>query len=341
MHVEAPTQVVTPPKPSSPPRARWLVWGVVLVALVVIIIAGVAAWPGGTEAAGGMSTVRVARGPLMISITEAGTIRPREQIVLKNELDDPATIVHIVDEGSQVKKGDLLVELDVTARAKELVALQIRVQSAEAALIFTQENLKITESQSQADVDAAVLAHTFAEADLTQYTTGQYPKLLKEAEAKITIAEEELTRAQEYLNWSETLFNEKYLSRTAYQKDQLTLKQAQLAVQLAKADLALLKGHTHERQVALLESNVKQTKAAIERARQKARANTAQAEADVKAKGALLEAERGELEELEREVSRAKLHAPIDGMVLYASSVSDDWDDDEPPIDEGAVVDER
>jgi HlyD family secretion protein len=245
-----------------------------------------------------------------------------------------------VDEGTQVKKGDLLCELDVTARSKELVALQIRVQGAEAALIFTQENLKITESQGQADVDAAELAQRFADVDLKQYQTGQYPKLLKEAEAKITIAEEELTRAQETLNWSNTLFEEKYISKTALQQDELAMKKAQLAVELAKADLDLLATHTHARSLATFESAVKQTAMAVERTRRKMTANMAQAEADLKAKKALLESERTDLEETEQQIAKAKIHAAIDGMVLYASSVSQEWDDEKPPIKEGVQVDE-
>lgn len=321
---------------------RWVRAGLVAAVLVALAGLGAAMLPGsGGDAALGMATTPVLRGPLTISVVESGTVRPREQIILKNELDDPATIVSIVDEGAMVKKGDLLVELDVTAAKKELVERRIRVQSAESGVVFAEENFKIAESQGQADIEQAELQYRFAQTDLQQYLTGTYPKLLKEAEATITIAEEELTRATEHLNWSNVLFEEKYLSRTALQQDQLSLKKAALAVELAKADLDLLKTHTHERQKLTFESNLQQTRLAVDRTRRKVAASMAQAEADLTSKKAMLEAERAELEEVEDEIVKSRLIAPIDGMVLYASSISEDWDDDEPRIDTGAVVDER
>ena len=211
----------------------------------------------------------------------------------------------------------------------------------EAAVVFADESFKIAESQAQADIEAAELAFALAKGDFKQYVEGDFPKLKLEAEAKITIAEQELSQARETLDWSFILFQEKYLSRTAFQKDELALRKAELAVELAKADKKLLEGHTHTKQMATLESAVKQTGGSVGRTTQKARATMAQAESDVKAKRALLEAEKAELEELESEVAKAKIKAPIDGMVLYASSVADYWDNDEDRIDVGAVVDER
>src|SRR5687768_10494291 len=302
--------------PASSLKGPLLLWGLVLVGVVVIGM-GMAALRGdGDEDVSTLATVPVRRGPLVINVSESGTIKPREQLILRNELDDPATILSIAEEGKQVKKGDLLCELDVTAIRKQLVERRIRVQSAEAAVIFADESFKIAESQAQADIEAADLAYALAQGDLRQYVEGDFPKLKLEAETKITIAEQELSQAQETLDWSFILYQEKYLAKTAYQKDELTLKKSQLAVELAKADKKLLEGHTHTKQMATLGSLVKQTGGAVGRTAQKARATMAQAESDVKAKRALLEAEKAELEELESQVAKSRIVAPIDGMVL-------------------------
>lgn len=336
--------MTTPTEPDRrhPSRGRLLRWGAALAGATVVVGVTAAVFPrGDRDALAGIPTAVARRGPLAITVVESGTVRPREQLVRRNELDDPATIISIVDEGTRVNKGDLMVELDVTARRKELVERRIKVQSAEAAVVFTTENQKIAASQGTADIEQAELAQEFAKTDLEQFLQGQFPKLVKEAEAKIAIAEEEFTRTQEHLNWSNTLFEEKYLSRTALQQDQLSTKKAGLAVELAKSDLTLLKTYTYERQNAQLQSNAKQTGLAVERVRQKVRASLAQADADIKAKSALLAEEQGELEETEDEVRKAKIYAPIDGVVLYASSVREDWDNDAQRIDEGAIVDER
>lgn len=326
--------------PTRPSNRRRIGIGLALLAVLVLAGLSLAMLPRSKATLLDQPVTKVVRGPMSISVVESGTVRPREQLILKNELDDPATILSIVEEGTEVKKGDLLCELDVTASKNALTERRIRVQSAESAMIFAEENMKIAENQGQADIDAAVLLYSFAQKDLVKYVEGEYPRLLKDAESKITIAREEVTRARDVYEWSKKLFDESYLSRSELDRDDLTMKKSKLAVELAEADLELLKKFTHERQLETLQSAVKQSQMALERTKRKVAASMVQAQSDVKAKAALLEEERNKLKELEDQVAKAKIFAPIDGMVLYASS-SDRWDYDDPPIREGTPVDER
>src|SRR5688572_29860779 len=95
MHVKAPMAAISPSNLPQTTRARWLVWGLISLVLIVVAVVAVYALPlAASDSSGELPTVQVQRGPLVISVTEGGTVRPREQIVLKNELDDPATIVH-------------------------------------------------------------------------------------------------------------------------------------------------------------------------------------------------------------------------------------------------------
>lgn len=282
----------------------------------------------------------VQRGPLTINVTESGTIHPREQIILRNDLDRDAKITFIVDEGTQVKQGEPLVELDVTELEQFLVERRIRVQTAESSLIYADENLKVVENQGQADIEQADLDYKFAQQDLKKYIDGEFPRLVKAAETKITLAEQELSRAQEMHEWSQKLFEEKYLARSELQRDELSANKARLDLELAKADLALLKEYTYTRQLDQLQSDVRQAEMALERAKRKHAATMAQAEAELRARRARYEDEKAELKEDEDEIARAKKYAPIDGMVLYASSV-EEWRDDEDPIKHGAIVNEQ
>ena len=288
-----------------------------------------------------LATTTVQRGPLTINIVESGTIRPREQVVLKNELEDPAAILFIVDEGSLVKKGDLLIELDISDLDNELVERKIRVQNDEADLIHAQENMKVVENQAQADIQQAELDFKFAKQDLKKYIEGEYPKLTKESEAKITLAQEELSKAEEDLKWSQILYKEKYLAQSELQKHELAAKKTELNLELAKADLDLLESFTYQRQIDQLESDVKQAEMALERTQRLAAANIAQARAQLSAREAELKEETDRLRRTERQIARAKMYAPIDGMVLYASSVEDRWRRDDDHIETGTVIRER
>jgi HlyD family secretion protein len=286
-----------------------------------------------------LPTATVEQGPLTISLTESGTIRPREQIVLRSEIEGSTTILQIVDEGTLVRQGDLLVELDIADLENNVVDRRIRVQNDEADLIHAQENLKVVENQAAANSEQAQLNLQFARQDLENYIEGEYPKRIKEAETRITLAEEDLSRARESLKWSRILFDEKYLSQSELQQDELAEKRAQFNLELARADLDLLRDYTYRRELDQLESDVRQAELALEREQRMASANLAQARAQLAAREASLREELDRLRRLELQIEKARIYAPIDGMVLYASSVRNRWRGD--PIEAGTTVRER
>lgn len=53
-------------------------------------------------------TFRAKKGPLTISVVESGTIKAREQEVIKSEVEGKTTILWIIEEGITVKKGNFL-----------------------------------------------------------------------------------------------------------------------------------------------------------------------------------------------------------------------------------------
>ena len=268
------------------------------------------------------ATFTVKRGPLRISVVESGTIKAREQVVIKNEVEGRTSILYLVAEGIRVKKGELLVELDASKLLDEKIDQQIRVQNTEAAFVGARENLEVVKNQAQADVDKAQLVYDFAKEDLEKYIEGEYPNQLKEAESKLTLAKEEATRAQEKAEWSRKLFREKYLSETELEADELTLKRKELDVELAKNNLDLLKNYTHKRSLAQLESDVNQAKMALDRTIRKAKADLVQAKANLEAKKAEFERQKDKLKKIEIQIEKTKIYAPADGLVIHATSTS-------------------
>ncbi|MBW2031128.1 MAG: efflux RND transporter periplasmic adaptor subunit [Deltaproteobacteria bacterium] len=292
---------------------------------------------------GDMPVFSVKRGPLKISITESGTIQAREKIIVKSEVEGRTSIIYLVDEGTRVKKGDLLVELDASALLDQKIDQEIRVQNAEAAFISAREALAVVENQAQSDVDIARLNYDFALQDLEKYTQGEYPNQLKEMESKITIAKEELTRARERLEWSRRLFEEGYISQTELQADELAEKKALLDLELVKNEQGLLKDFTHKRRLAQLESDVKQAKMSLERTIRKAKADVVQAKANLAAKESEYKRQQDKLQRIESQIRKTKIYAPADGLVIYATSADRGhrFGPRPEPLSEGATVQER
>jgi len=290
-------------------------------------------------------TFAVRRGPLRISVVESGTIKAREQVVIKNEVEGKTSIIYLIPEGTRAEKGQLLVELDASRLLDEKIDQQIKVQNAEAGFVGARENLEVVKNQAEADVDKAKLAYDFAAEDLKKYLEGEYPNQLKEVESKLTLAKEEVTRAQEKVEWSRKLFKEKYLSQTELQADELTLKKNILNLELAKNNLDLLKNYTHKRRLAQLESDVKQAEMALDRTIRKARADVVQAEANLEAKKAEFERQKDKLKKIEVQIEKTKIYAPAEGLVIHATSASSGGGPGRrttvQPLEEGQEVRER
>ncbi|MCC6358137.1 MAG: efflux RND transporter periplasmic adaptor subunit [Phycisphaerales bacterium] len=287
-------------------------------------------------------TFVVQRGPLTISVIEAGTIKSQEQVVLKNEVEGQVTLIYLIPEGTRVQPGELLAELDASQLQDNRVEQQIRLENSKAAYISARENLEVVRNQAASDTSKAQLDFDFAEEDAEKYEQGDLPQLRTEADSKITIASEEMNRAKEKLKWSERLFDEEYLSLTELESDRLTFKRAELEYDLAVKAKDLLENYTARRQRAQLQSDIEQAKLALERAKLKASADVVQAEADLKAKDAEYKQQQAKLTKLDEQISKAKITAPREGLVVYATSTRGGGRGGmTQPLEEGQTVRER
>jgi HlyD family secretion protein len=287
------------------------------------------------------ATFAARQGPLTISVLEAGTVKAREQVIIKSEVEGTTSILWIIDEGIRVGKGELLIELDASRLQNELIDQQIKVQNSESGYIRSRENLDVIRNQAASDLDKAELALRFAREDLKKYVEGEFPKERKEAQSRITVALEELQRAQDKVKWSKVLYEEKYLSQTELQADELAANKATLDLDLAETNLQLLEKYTYRRKLDSLESEARQAEMALERARRKAKADVVQAEAELRARESEFEREKGRLIKVQDQIAKARIEAPADGLVIYATTAQGNMRGNTEPLAAGQAVKER
>lgn len=326
-------------------RGGVIVKTVIVLAVLGALGGGTALVMSGGEGAGAVetgATFEVQRGPLTISVSEAGTLRAREQEVISSEVEGRNEIIYIIAEGSMVEAGDLLVELDSSGLNDEKVEEEIQVQNAEAAYIRARENLAVAESQAKSDIAQAELDHRFAVEDKTRYIDGEFPKERKELESRITLAKEELERAEDRLEGSERLFEAKYIAESELEGDRLSRNRALLDYELAVANLDLLDQYTYPRRIDELDSSIEQTQLALDRVKRKASADVVQAQANLRAAEVEFERQKSQLADIIDQLGKTKMYAPTSGMAIYATSVDRGgrWDNDQ-PLQEGYEVRER
>ena len=330
-----------PPSPPAPVRVRsnrrvWLIVGAVVV--LALLAAGAAVlWLGGADSGDAKAVYTVQRGPLTINVSLDGEIRSRDPAVINCEVEGRTTILELVDEGAEVAAGDVLVVLDSSQLEQNKIQQQIRVNNNEATFVRAREDLAVTKSQGESDVAKAELDHRFALLDLAKYVEGEYPDKLQQAEADIALAKEELERAKDILEWSRKLAEEGYVTDSDLQADELAVKRNEIGLQRAESALHLLQEYTHQRDLEQRQSDVQQAQRALERARRKAAANDLQAEADLQAKESELEQQQAALLNIEDQLERCVITAPVAGRVVYSTSVSGRWYVDS-PIQEGREV---
>jgi len=323
-------------------RSFWTVGIIVALASVVLIFIWLKVVRGKEDPMSHLATFIVKKGPLTISVLESGTILPRDQITLRSEIEGRTSIVRLVPDGSLVKTGDVLVELDASTLKDRIIDQDIAVKRAEAAFVGATESLAVTENQARSDVDKTELALKFAQQDLQQYLDGLYPRDVNEMTAKIRLAEEDLKRSEDVNDWSKRLYEEKYLSETEYLADKLSVKRKTLERDVANNNLVILKNFTYERQIDQLTSDVNQAEMALERTKRKASADVIKAKADLESMELDYKRQKEKMTKTEDQLAKTTIIAPMDGMVVYATSSGGGHGfDRREPMDIGVEVQER
>ena len=319
-----------------------MIWGIVLVVIGSVSLVLWHQFSGSPELLSRDAVYEVRSGALTIDLVESGTIKAREQLIIKNEVEGKTSILYLIPEGTQVKKGDLLVELDASALMDAKIDQEIKVQNAEAAFVNATETLAVVENQARSDLELAELTLDFARQDLKKYTDGEYPNELQKANAEITLAQEELARARERLEWSNTLYKEKFISQTELAADELAEKKKALDLTLAKNNLDLLVNYTNQRDLAQRKSDVSQAEMALERTRRKARADVVQAQAELKARQAEFQRQKDKLDKILTQLEKTKIISPAKGLVIYATSAQGGmFRRNTEPLQEGQDIRER
>ena len=189
----------------------------------------------------------------------------------------------LVPEGSIVKKGQLVCELDSAALKDQLVNQQITVKTAEANF----ENAKLTREN--------------AEHDAIAYAEDLFPRRQRENEGEMKVAESELALGNEQLDAATAVGGNNKLE---IMRAELAISRAKLALEKARNRLHFLTDYTKRKQLNGLQS-------AVEKARS----------AEL-AKQAVWELEKSKAESLERQIVNCNIKASRDGTLIYANPPS-------------------
>ncbi len=265
--------------------------------------------------------INVQQGPLTISVTSTGSIQSRDKVVIANELEGNNTVIWVIDEGAAVKAGDLLVEFNASELIEKRKEQEIVVGNVESAVTFSKEKLEITKGDCDASQLDSEVELMLAKMDCEKYERGDYPQLRRQSESDMALADEEVKRATEKLEWSKRLAAASFLTRTDLQADQLELTRKQINYDMSETKMSVLTNYTVLQQQATLNSRLRKAERAHVRVAWQNKATLRQVEAELRARSHEYERATNRLAELDVQIGKSKIFAQTNGIVLYASTV--------------------
>lgn len=281
----------------------------------------------------------VKRGDFLISIVAGGSIEAVNEISIRNEVEGSARIIYIVPEGTYVKKGDLIVELDSATALDQVNQQQISFEKAQFSMIQANETLEIQKSLTDSDVRAAELKLEFAKIDLDKYLKGDSFQTRRDAQIAAQKLRENLAIAEQKLYWSQELFKKDFENKSVVDNDRLSVNNLQLSLEAATNKIWVIETYEHPKMLRKVQSDLEESRKDLERVKHQVEAKLAQYRAEVETQKNTLALQQRKLDRDKKNLAGTKILAPADGLAVYP--VSNNRFSSESLIEEGATVRNR
>lgn len=233
---------------------------------------------------------KVAEGPFDHIVLEQGEIESSSNNEVKCEVKgrggSGTPILTVIAEGTLVKKGDTLCQLDSSALEQESKNQRIVVSSAESSVI-----------SSEAAVNKAVIARQ-------EYLEGTFLTERKAILSEIAVAQQSLRKAELSLESAERLAAKGTLKPLQIEAEQFSVENAKSTLESAQGRLRVLDELTKAKMLVQYDADIETTRAKLE-----------------SDKNTLVE-EKNKLEEIETQIKACTIKAPADGQVVYANKSS-------------------
>lgn len=248
-------------------------------------------------------TYKVKRGDLQIIVTEDGNVESADNKELLCMVEGSTSILWIIPDGTEVRKGDKLVQLDSSTIESQITSQRITLAKARSAV-----------------TDAETAVRT-AEISITEYLEGTFAKEMEKAEGNIKIAMQNLRTAQNIYEFTKKMHRKGFATDKQLEADAFAVERAELDLKVYQTEKKVLEEFTKAKMLEELNSKLEAAKARLESER------------------ASFQLEEDKLKQLEEQLAHCVITAPQDGMVVYANDMGmARFGAQGPKIEQGAQV---
>jgi multidrug efflux pump subunit AcrA (membrane-fusion protein) len=338
-----------PSKSSNPKRSRRKLWigGTALLASGIAVVAFMVNRPEGARA--DVILHKVKKEVLNVNVTEKGTLESADNkdMICKVRAGTKGfatTVNWVVDDGTRVNPGDLLMILDDSALKDQQEQQEITVTQRLGDKINAEKDHEIQLKNNEIDVATAETNLLNAEVALEKLLgfevdgnllpfaavagvpvcvreNGSYRQSLDDLSGKITQAMSDVEQNRERAAWSERMVKQAYMSPAQAEADKSRLESSVETLRSLRAQKAILINYDRRVQIADLTSKRDNARLGLDQARLKAEALAVQKATLMKTTQAVYTKELDKLLDLKQQRSECRITAPLGirpgSMVVY------------------------
>jgi HlyD family secretion protein len=275
---------------------------VIPIVVVIAVGSGSGAWFlfHGQQTRANLVTARVEYKDLQLKVVERGSLEAKENHDVKCEVKagsrGAGKIKSVVDNGSLVNKGDLLVEIDDSYLQEQALAKRIERLKALSDKIAAEQLYPVKK-----------IAIKLAEKQLEQWVKGDFPQQLHDLEGQIQTNESAVLQQEDRTAWAARMVKKGYMTASQQEAEQANLKGDRLALQKVQEQRKVLIKYTDPVQRQTLQNAIKQ-----------ANVDERTAYAAMESARAVFEQQDALYNDLLDQIKMCKIHAPFPGIVVYA-----------------------
>lgn len=307
---------------------------------------------------------------LAVTVVERGTLESAENkdVVCKVKAGSKgtyaSTVRWVIDDGTLVKEGQLLMELDDSALQDQYLTQSIAVDKARAEWEKADSEHLITVKQNQSDLALTEAALRVAELDVDKYLgiridpmlepvgaiagalstlveRGEYRQLLDDVSGRLKLAEADLESYRDRAAWAERSARLGYQTDSQARAEQSKLASALDNVEKLRKEKYVLETFLRRRNMTDLTGKLDVARFDYDRAQKQAIAKESQAESSRRTAYSVYQQELQKLRDIEEQIRQCRIVSPQDGMVVYYKESGSRWsNNNEGLIQQGAQVKE-
>lgn len=315
------------PSPSQTPRRSnpWLRRGLIALAVLAVLVAGgVFGLPVISAALAPVDrpvTTPATRGELVVTVTEKGELEAIDAVGVINELEGVGKLVTIVPEGTFVRKGDTVAQLDADEITKLLNKQRVELQKAESLVKASESELTQAKIKEKSEIAKAIKTLKLAQIAEKKYTDpeGEYTKEQKKLQGAVELARRELVEARDELDFTQKQVRRGFGDLGAVRSRELGVQEKAFKVESAESELKVLEKFTRDEQQTKLSFEATDAEAELDRTKETQKSLVQKAEDALANARSTRDIEKETVARLQKQIDQCTIKAPADGMVIYSS----------------------